>query len=135
MVTKEVNSRTAHAGDRFKLRVNAPVIVDGKTAIAIGTSAVAEVIAVSGTGAAGGRGQLSIRLLYLETQWGQLPITGTKGTEGDSNTGGVVLGVLGFGLLGLLTKGNNASLKGGDIIRGYIAAGEIPQAVPLVVQQ
>lgn len=49
------------------------------------------------------------------------------------NTGGVILGVLGFGLLGLLNKGGNATFKAGDIIHGYIAEGEVPMAAPLMV--
>lgn len=133
MVLREVNSRSANAGDRFRLRVNAPVILAGVKVIPVGASAWAEVISVKGTGAAGGRGQLSLRLLHVDTAWGPVQLTGTKGTEGDGNTGGVILGVLGFGVLGLLNKGGNATFKAGDIICGHIAEGEVPVAAPLSV--
>lgn len=135
MVTKEVNSRSAKAGDRFKLRVDAPVVIDGAVAIPIGATAWGEVVAVSGTSAAGGRGQLSLRLLYVDTPFGQVALSGTQGTEGKGNTGGVILGVLGFGLLGLLNKGGNALFKAGDIISGYIEDGQAPTAAPLLVRQ
>ncbi|WP_242127290.1 hypothetical protein [Sphingobium sp. Sx8-8] len=133
MVVREVNSRSAKAGDRFRLRVNAPVVLDNFTVIPVGASAWGEVISARGTGAAGGKGQLSLRLLHVDTAWGPVPLTGTKGAEGKANTGGVILGVLGFGLLGLLNKGGNATFKAGDIIHGYIAEGEVPTAAPLTV--
>lgn len=133
MVVREVNSRSAKAGDRFRLRVNAPVVLDGATVIPIGSTAWGEVISAKGTGAAGGKGQLSLRLLHVDTPWGPVRLVGTKGAEGDANTGGVVLGVLGFGLLGLLNKGGNATFKAGDIIHGSIAEGELPVVAPLDV--
>jgi hypothetical protein len=133
MVVREVNSRTAKAGDRFKLRVNAPVVLDGATVIPVGSSAWGEVISAKGTGAAGGKGQLSLRLLHVDTPWGPVRLAGTKGAEGDANTGGVILGVLGFGLLGLLNKGGNASFKAGGIIHASIADGELPAVAPLEV--
>ena len=133
MVLREVNSRSAKAGDRFRLRVNAPVVRDGTTVIPVGASGWGEVISAKGTGAAGGRGQLSLRLLHVDTAWGPVQLTGTRGAEGDANTGGVILGVLGFGILGLLNKGGNATFKAGDIIRGQIAEGEVPLAAPLSV--
>lgn len=133
MVLKEVNSRTAKAGDSVILRVNAPVKIGGVIVIPVGAAARAEVIAVSGTSAAGGKGQLSLRLSSVETQWGPVRLAGTKGTQGASNTGGVVLGVLGFGLAGLLTKGGNATFKGGEIITGFIDEGVDPIGEPLQV--
>lgn len=134
MVIKEVNSRIAKTGDRIDLRVNAPVILDDQIAIPVGAVAHAEVVAVSGTSAAGGRGQLSIRLITVETAWGPIKLSGSKGTEGAGNTGGVVLGVIGFGLLGLLTKGGNAVLKGGDLLTGHIDEGENQVGEPLEVR-
>ncbi|SCW76056.1 hypothetical protein SAMN02927924_02656 [Sphingobium faniae] len=133
MVVREVNSRSARAGDQFRLRVNAPVVLDGATVIPVGSSAWGEVISAKGTGAAGGKGQLSLHLLHVDTAWGPVRLAGTQGAEGDANTGGVILGVLGFGLLGLLNKGGNATFKAGDIIHGYIAEGEAAMTAPLTV--
>ena len=120
MVIREVNSRTAKPGDRFVLRVNAPVEVDGQVAIAVGASATGEVVSVNGTRAVGGSGRLTVRLLSVETRWGPIRLSGSRRTEGDSNAGGVIMGVLGFGIFGLLNKGGNASLKGGDLITGFL---------------
>lgn len=135
MVVRELNSRTAKAGDRFRLRVNSPVTVDGAVVVPIGAAAWGEIVSVSGTSVSGGKGQLSLRLLHLDTKWGPVTLTGTKGAEGASNTGGVILGVLGFGLFGLLNKGGNATFKAGDIIHGYISDGAEPVAAPLLISK
>lgn len=134
MVIREVNSRSAKAGDRINLRVNAPVLLDDKIAIPVGAVAHAEVVSVSGTSAAGGKGQLSIRLVAVETAWGPIKLSGSKGTEGADNTGGVILGVISFGLLGLLNKGGNAVFKGGELITAHIDQGGDPIVEPLEVR-
>jgi hypothetical protein len=115
MVTKEVDSRSAKEGDRFKLRVNAPVMANGVVAVPVGATAWGEVTYVNGTGAAGNKGRLAAKLLYIDLPSGPLPISGSQGTEG------VVIGVFSFGLLGLLMKGGNAHFKAGDILTGYIS--------------
>jgi hypothetical protein len=121
MVTKEVDSRSAKEGDRFKLRVNAPVMTNGVVAVPVGATAWGEVTYVNGTGAAGNKGRLAAKLLYIDLPSGPLPISGSPGTEGKANTAGVVIGVFSFGLLGLLMKGGNAHFKAGDILTGYIS--------------
>ncbi len=130
MVTKEVDSRSAKQGDRFKLRVNSPVVADGVVAIPVGATAWGEVTYVNGTGAAGNKGRLAAKLLYIDLPSGPLPISGSQGTEGKANTAGVVIGVFSFGLLGLLMKGGNAHFKAGDILTGYIS----PQAQTAATQ-
>jgi hypothetical protein len=133
MVVREVNSRTSKSGDHVDLRVNSPVFLDGKIAIPVGAAATGEVTSVNGTSAVGGKGRISLRLLSVDTRWGPVKLSGGKGEAGSSNTGGVVSAVLGFGLLGLLTKGGNAVFKGGDIITGYIDQGGNQNVTPLIV--
>jgi hypothetical protein len=128
MVLREVNSRDAKPGERFKLRVNEAVTMGSDVVIPVGASAWGEVLYVGGTGVAGGKGRLSAKLLYVETPAGPLPISGTQGTEGKANTAGVVIGMLSFGLAGLLTKGGNAHFKAGDILTGFVEP--VPAALP-----
>ena len=135
MVLKEVNSRDAKPGERFKLRVNEAVSINGAIVIPIGAYAWGEVMNVSGTGVAGGKGHLSAKLLYVETPSGPLPISGTQGAEGRGNTAGVVIGVLSLGLAGLLMKGGNALLKAGDILIGYVQPERAGRSAPMVVPQ
>ena len=134
MILHEVNSRQVKPGDRFPLRVNAPVMVDGVVAAPVGATAWGEVVAAAGTGVAGGRGRVSMRLVRLDAPTGPVALTGMTGTEGKANTAGVVIGVLSLGLGGLLIKGGNATLKAGDIVTGCIDEGTDSTAPALAVQ-
>lgn len=119
MVTKEINSRDNKAGHRFSLRVDEDVIAGGVTIVPVGGKAWAEVVSAEGTGAAGKSGKLNARLLYLEAMGQQVPLDGERAAKGGSSTGAVVASVLAFGIPGLLMKGNNATLRAGEIFNGY----------------
>lgn len=119
MVTKEVNSRDHKAGYRFKLRVDEDVTVGGVKIIPIGATAWGEVTEAEGTGGVGKSGRINARLLYVETQGKQVPLQGERQNRGGGAGGQVVASVLGFGVFGLLMKGNNATLKAGEILNGY----------------
>jgi hypothetical protein len=119
MVLREVNSRDHEAGHRFRLRVDEDVVVDGVKVIPIGSKAWGEVISSEGTSGAGKSGRLNARLLYVEADGKQVRVTGERQTSGTGGTGQVVGGVVAFGLLGLLMKGNNATIKAGEILNGY----------------
>lgn len=118
MVMNEVTSKTARPGDRFVLRVDENVIVDGTTIIPVGAKAYGEVTDISANGAAGKSGKLGARLLYVEVAGDQIPLNGDSRQAGDSGTGATVMGVLALGPLGLFARGNNAKLKAGDIFNG-----------------
>ena len=119
MVTKEVNSRDNHAGDRFALRVDEEVRVGGVTIVPIGTKGYGEVVDSEGSGAVGKSGKLNARLLYLDLNGRHIELDGDRHSAGSGGTGQVVGGVVAFGVFGLLMKGNNASLKAGEILNGY----------------
>jgi hypothetical protein len=120
MFTKEINSRTARNGDRFKLRVDEPVYIDGKPVIPVGTIAWGEIETVEKNGAVGKAGRLAAKLLYLELPSGRIPLRGSHADRGGGNGAGVVLAVVGFGVLGLLTGGDSARMKAGDTFTGYV---------------
>lgn len=122
MVTKEINSRDSAAGTRFPLRVDEEIKVDGVTIVPVGGKAWGEVISSEGTGGVGKGGRLNARLLYVEAMGQQVPLDGNRESKGGSSTGQVVAGLLAFGLPGLLMKGNNATLKAGEIFNGYTTA-------------
>ena len=119
MVVKEVNSRTARPGDHFKLRVDEPVFINGSAVVPVGTTGWGEVISLERNGAVGKGGRLAARLLYLDTPTGRLPLRGDATNQGSGNGAGVVLAVVGFGIFGLLTGGDSARLKAGDLITAY----------------
>jgi hypothetical protein len=119
MVLNEVNSRDHKAGHRFVLRVDEEVKAGPFTVIPIGAKAWGEVVEATKTGGAGKSGRLNARLLYVEGAGQQLKLDGARHNAGGSATGQVVVGVLVWGPFGLLMKGNNATLKAGEILNGY----------------
>lgn len=133
MVLKEINSRTARLGDRFKLRVDEPIYINGAPAVPVGTTAWGEIAGVEKNGAVGKGGRLGAKLLYLDLPSGRVPLRGEYADRGDGNGAGVVLAVVGFGILGLLTGGDSARLKAGDTFTGYVDVTPSPVAAPLVV--
>ena len=119
MVIREVNSRDNHPGDRFVLRVDEDVQVEGVTLIPTGSKAWGELIGAEGTGGVGKSGKINARLLYVEAGSRKIDLEGQRQSTGSGGTGQVVASVIAFGPFGLLMKGNNASLKAGEILNGY----------------
>jgi hypothetical protein len=124
MVLKEVNSRSAKAGDRFVLRVDEEVKAGEKVLIPIGAKAWGEVVSADGTGGLGKSGRLNAKLLYVEVDGRKIPVDGERNTKARGAADRVVAGVLAFGIFGLLMKGNNATLKAGEILNGYTVGDE-----------
>jgi hypothetical protein len=120
-VLSEVNTRHKKAGDRFVLRVDEPVIVDGVTIVPIGAKAWGEVTKIKESGAAGSTGKISAKLLHIDLGAGTIPLNGEEQSKGPGSGNGVAVVVVGFGVLGLLVKGNEGKLKGGHIFNGFVA--------------
>ncbi len=134
MVLKEVNSRDHQAGHRFVLRVDEEVKIGATTVIPVGAKAWGEVTDAKGTGGAGKSGKLNARLLHVEAGGRQIPVDGERQSSGSGGTGQVVGGVVAFGIFGLLMKGNNATLKAGEILNGYTREDASFEAQPTSAQ-
>ena len=148
MVVNEVSTRTTKPGDRFLLRVDENVVVNGATVIPVGAKAWGEVLSAEASRALGRAGKLSARLLYVEAGEDRIPLTGDSKTAGANGAAETVMGVIGLGPFGLFVRGNNAKLKAGDIFNGYFErdmlfdpatsklfaapAGAAPAVVPVV---
>jgi hypothetical protein len=121
MVVNEVGTREAKPGDRFALRLDEDVAVGGVTLVPTGAKAWAEITEVKGNKALGKPGELGAKLLYLEAGDERIPLTGEETSSGSKGGDRVVAAVVGFGLLGLLARGNQGKLKAGHIFNGYVA--------------
>lgn len=122
MVMTEVSTRDRHPGDRFRLAVNAPVTLGGRTLIPVGTLAWGEVIAVRSSGAVGRSGSLHVRLVAIDLKGISIPLSAEREMHGGQATGQTVVAVIGFGLPGLFSRGNNARLKAGEVITAFTSA-------------
>ena len=122
MVLNEVSTKTAKPGDRFVLRVDEDVVVDGVTIIPVGSRAWGEVVDATRSGSIGKSGKLQARLLHVEVGDAQIPISGENKSAGEGGGSAVILGAFGLGPLALLAPGNNAKLKAGEIFSAYFDA-------------
>jgi len=128
MVISEVTTKTHTPGHRFRLRVDKPVFVDGVLALPVGTIAWGEVLAAKKSGNAGKSGSLEARLLYVDVNGYRVPISGSNTAKGAGGGAETALGVLALGPLGLLAKGNNAKIKAGELMTGFVEQDtEIPR--------
>lgn len=122
MVLNEVSTRTVKPGDRFLLRVDEAVAVDGVTVIPVGAKAWGEVLQTEKSGSVGKGGKLNARLLHVEVGGEAVPLAGESRAEGKKGTLQVGMAMIALGPLALLAPGNNAKLKAGDIFNAYLAA-------------
>lgn len=128
MVISEVTTKTHMAGHRFRLRVNKPVLVDGVTVLPVGAIAWGEVTEARTSGNAGKSGSLEARLVYVENNGYRIPISGNNSAKGAGGGGETALGILALGPLGLFAKGNNAKIKAGELMTGFVEQDtEIPR--------
>ncbi len=128
MVISEVTTKTHMPGHRFRLRVDKPVFVDGVLALPVGTIAWGEVLAAKKSGNVGKSGSLEARLLYVDVNGYRVPISGSNTAKGAGGGAETALGVLALGPLGLLAKGNNAKIKAGELMTGFVEQDtEIPR--------
>lgn len=133
MVVSEVTTKTHTQGHRFRLRVDKPVFVDGVLALPVGTTAWGEVLAAKKSGNAGKSGSLEARLLYIDVEGYRVPISGDNAAKGAGGGAETALGILALGPLGLLAKGNNAKIKAGELMTGFVEQDTaIPRPKPAV---
>lgn len=121
MVLTEVSTKDHDPGHRFRLRVNDPVIVNGREVIPVGAIAWGELLSAEKSGNVGKSGKLSARLLHIDHDGREIALDGAAQSEGKSGKGETILGVLAAGPLGLFAKGNNAKLKAGEKMTAFIA--------------
>ncbi len=119
MATREVNTADVQPGTIFKLRVNRPVAVDGKTVIPVGAWVYGEVTSARGSRALGRAGVLQAKLNYLELGEARITVSGDVSSKGVPATSTAVLVAL-AGVTGFFNRGNEAKIKAGEIITALV---------------
>jgi hypothetical protein len=120
MATKEISTADVSAGTRFKLRVNQPVTVAGKVVIPIGATAFGEVISAEDSGGLGKSGRMTAKLLYVQLGDAMIPLDGETSAKG-TGAGSAGVAFLFTGWVALFHRGNNAKIKAGEMVGGFIA--------------
>ncbi|RYE65658.1 MAG: hypothetical protein EOO81_12415 [Oxalobacteraceae bacterium] len=117
----ELNTKNNHAGDRFYLEVAEPLIYRGQVVVPVGSTAVGEVMRSERNGHFGKKGQLDIRLLYVQTPHGPVRLTGR--TRRDGNGQGA-LAIAGGALLAwpmIFIHGTSGKIPADTSVTGYLA--------------
>lgn len=120
MALTEVSTARAKPGSPIKLRVNKAITVDGKVIVPIGTPAFGEVIMATDAGGLGKSGVMSARLVRIQFGDLAIPLEGAMTAKGTGSGSAGVAAIL-AGPLGLFHRGNNAKIKAGEIVAGYVA--------------
>ena len=116
-------------GNRFRLEMSEPVLVQGVTVIPAGSPAVGEITDVRNKGMWGKSGRLVARLLYVTVNGRQIRLTGAfddKGVAG--GVGAVAVSAVVFLPAGFFMTGTSAKVPMGTVIKGFI-----DEDVPLTI--
>jgi len=120
MAPTEVSTDHAKPGTRFKLRVNKPVVVNGRTIVPVGTPAYGEVVTASASEALGVSGKMTARLIAIRLGEVEIPLDGQVSAKG-TGAGSAGMAILFTGVAGLFHRGNNAKIKAGELVTGFVA--------------
>ncbi len=120
MATKEINSGDSNAGAGFRLRLNEAITVDGKVVVPVGAWAIGEVTSSKESGGLGKSGQMHTRLKFLELRGVEIPLQGEMAIKGQG-AGSAGAAILFSGVAGLFHRGNNAKIKAGELVHGFVS--------------
>ncbi|MGF7149117.1 hypothetical protein FHS96_002759 [Sphingomonas zeicaulis] len=120
MAVSEVSTADAKPGARFRLRVNEPIVIDGKTVVPVGTPAFGVVMSATDSGGLGKSGRMSAKLLHIQLGNAEIPLEGEMSAKG-TGAGSAGMAVLFTGVAGLFHRGNNAKIKAGELLSGFVA--------------
>lgn len=120
MATAEVTTATAKPGTVFKMRVNRAILIDGKTIIPVGTPAFGEVTAAKDAGGLGKSGKMTAKLVRIQLGDAAIPIEGSVESKG-TGAGSAGVAILVTGWMGAFHRGNNAKIKAGEILAGFVS--------------
>jgi hypothetical protein len=121
LVTRDaISTKKNEKGDLLHLKVAAPVVVDGVTAIPAGTVVVAQLTLAEKRGAFGRSGKLDVQLLYAEMPGGPMRVSGTIEARGKKDAGDTAATAAAFLALPFLPTGRSAEIAAGAEVSGRL---------------
>jgi hypothetical protein len=126
-ITQLVSSKTAKIGDKFTLRLAAPIVVSGQVVVPAGVPGVGQVIDANTPGFMGAPGKLVLAARYLDFDGRRIPLRTLRlGGDGKDNTGLTFVATLAVGLPAGLIKGGNIEIPAGTFAHAKLAADDPP---------
>jgi hypothetical protein len=133
-LAEPLSSRTQKRGDKFRLQLTTPVIVDGVTVLPQGIEGVGEIIDAAPSRAGGAPGKLLLAGRYLSWNGTQIPLRGLKlGGSGKNHSNASMAVALVAGPFGMFVHGGNIELPIGTQAEAKFAT-DTP-LVPIVSTQ
>jgi hypothetical protein len=117
----ELNTKEAHSGDRFYLEVAEPLVYHGQVVVPVGSIAVGEVMRSERNGHFGKRGQLDVRLDYVQTPSGPVRISGRSARQGTGQGVLAIGGALFVSWPMMFIHGTSGRLPADSPITAYLA--------------
>ena len=116
-------------GQRFRMTVAEPVIIQGVTVIPVGSPAVGEITDVRDKGMWGKSGHLNARILHVTVDGRQIRLSGAFDDKGVTGTAGVVAAIAFVPVAGFFMTGTSAKVPMGAMVKGFV-----DEDVPLTVK-
>lgn len=120
MFAADLSSKTSNFGDSVELSLVDDLNVGDTVVVPRGSHAVATVSSVKRSGMLGRPGELSVQLQYLVAGDNHVRIRGTKGRQGQGETGATVMLTVMFGPIGLIKHGKNVNIPAGTRLMAYV---------------
>lgn len=142
-IAEEVSSKTSRPGDSFPIRLVAPLVVDRRPIIPIGSQGVGEVVHAAKARAGGKAGELILAARYIDYRGTHIPLRrfhlGGRGLDNSSGAGALAaFGGLTGGVASLIISGGNMVVPTGTLGRAIVAADvDLPAQgalVPVIAQ-
>ena len=122
-ITDPISSRDRKHGDKFGLRLHAPLMLDGVIVLPAGTTGVGEIVHADRARGGGKPGELILAARYLQLQGSQVPLRGLKlGANGKDNTRKALAFSMAIGVWAQFIHGGEV-----DIPTGTIAEAKLTQ--------
>lgn len=121
-ILEPLSSALVKRGDKFRLRLADPVLVEGKPVLASGIEGVGEIVHAEKSRSGGKAGELLIAARYLETPGTQVPLRGLKlGGRGKDNTNAAMATAFAVGPFALFVHGREIVIPAGTLAQAKIA--------------
>lgn len=122
-----LRSDRQHNGDRFALRLAAPLAIDGVEVVPVGTPGVGEIVHASPSRAGGRPGELLLAARHLDINGRSLPLRGLKlGGHGKDQANASLAVSLVTGPFGLFVHGGEIEIPPGTRVQAKLAQDVVP---------
>ena len=130
----EANTKQMKPGDRVYLEVAESLTYRGQIVVPVGAPVVGEVVRSERNGHFGKRGTIEMRLLYAETPFGPVRLSGGTAASGKQTTAWSIAGAAFVAWPLMFWHGTSGYIRQGTPLTGYLAEPLMFNAAPTVPQ-